>query len=138
MLRQQHPRFLERQASDPSRSGRGDPTNDAELPRINDSTFAAGKTGFWTAGDTVAYFADTKIEYTARVPLIQTVIAGVMKKNPRLLGLKVYALKNTSPRPVVVADGKDRRPRARPAAKQRRMSSPTAASTFSSRPAPWR
>jgi len=82
------------------------PTNDAELPRINDSTFAAGNTGFWTAGDTTAYFADTRIEYTARVPQIQTVIADVMKKNSRLLGLKVYALKN-SPTPVVVADGKE-------------------------------
>lgn len=81
----------------------GAPTNDVA---INDSTFAAGKTGFWTAGDTVAFFADTRIEYTARVPLIQTVIADVMKKNPRLLGLKVYALKN-SPIPVVVADGKE-------------------------------
>jgi len=81
----------------------GDPTNDVA---INDSTFAAGKTGFWIAGDTVAYFADTRIEYTARVPLIQTIIADVMKKNSRLLGLKVYALKN-SPVPVVVADGKD-------------------------------
>jgi hypothetical protein len=81
----------------------GAPTNNVA---INDSTFAAGKTGFWTAGDTVACFVDTRIEYTARVPLIKTVIAGVMKKNPRLLGLKVYALKNSST-PVVVADGKD-------------------------------
>jgi len=83
------------------------PTNDAEMPRINDSTFAIGKTGFWTAGDTTAFFADTRIEYTARVPQIQTVIADVMKKNSRLLGLKVYAIKN-SPTPVVVADGKEK------------------------------
>jgi hypothetical protein len=74
---------------------------------VNDSTFPAGKVGFWTAGDTAAYFADTRIDYTARVPLIQTVLASVMKKNPRLLGLKVYALKN-SPAPVVVADGRDK------------------------------
>jgi hypothetical protein len=83
----------------------GAPTNDAELPRINDTTFPAGMIGFWTAGDTVAYFADARIEYTARVPLIQTVIANVIKKNPRLLGLKVYSRKN-SPTAVVVADGK--------------------------------
>jgi len=83
----------------------GAPTNDVQLPRINDTTFPAGMTGFWIAGDTVAYFADTHIEYTAHVPLIQTVIADVIKKNPRLLGLKVYSLKN-SPTPVVVADGK--------------------------------
>jgi hypothetical protein len=82
------------------------PTNDSELPRINDSTFATGKTGFWTAGDTSARFADTRIDYTARVPQIQTVIADVMKKNSRLLGLKVYALKN-SKTPVIVADGKE-------------------------------
>ena len=84
----------------------GAPTNNVELPRINDTTFASGQTGFWIAGDTLAYFADTRIEYTARVPLIQTVIADVMKKNSRLLGLQVYALKN-SPTPVLVADGKD-------------------------------
>ena len=80
----------------------GAPTNDVA---VNDSTFAAGMAGFWTAGDTVAYFADTRIDYTPRVPLIRTVIAEVMKKNSRLLGLKVYALKN-SPTPLVVADGK--------------------------------
>jgi hypothetical protein len=83
----------------------GAPANDAGQPRINDSTFASGRTGFWTARDTSARFSDTRIDYTARVPLIQTVIAGVIKKNSRLLGLKVYALKN-SPTPVVVADGK--------------------------------
>jgi hypothetical protein len=84
----------------------GAPTNDDQLPRINDSTFAAGKTGFWTAGDTVAYFSDTQIDYTARVPLIQTVVADVMKKNSRLLGLRVFALKSSAT-PVVVADAKD-------------------------------
>ena len=103
---------------------------------VNDSTFPAGKVGFWTAGDTAAYFADTRIDYTARVPLIQTVIAGVMKKNSRLLGLKVYALKN-SPTPVVVADGKDK-DLGSPAARRRRMSSPAARSTISRKPAMWR
>jgi len=80
-------------------------TNGAEMPRINDTTFPAGQIGFWTAGDTAACFADTRIEYTARVPLLQTVIADVVKKNSRLLGLKVYSLKNSTV-PVVVADGK--------------------------------
>jgi len=80
----------------------GAPTNDVA---INDSTFTAGKVGFWTAGDTSACFAEAHIDYTERVPLIQTVIASVMKKNSRLLGLKVYGFKNT-PGPVVIADGK--------------------------------
>ncbi|MGD1085853.1 MAG: family 16 glycoside hydrolase [Verrucomicrobiota bacterium] len=84
----------------------GAPTNDAQLPRLNDSTFATGKFGFWTAADTVAYFADTRIDYTPRVPLIQTAVAEVMKKNSRLLGLKVFEFRD-SPAPVLVADGKE-------------------------------
>ena len=85
----------------------GAPTNDASLPRINDTTFAAGKTAFWIASDTSARFADTRIEYSARIPQIKSVIADVIKKNNRLLGLKVYALNKNSTTPVVVADGKD-------------------------------
>jgi hypothetical protein len=84
----------------------GAPTNEADLPRLNDTTFPTGRAGFWTAADTTAYFADTRIDYTGRVPLIQTVIDGVVKKYPRLLGLRVYALKNSSA-PVVVADAKE-------------------------------
>ena len=80
----------------------GAPTNDAA---VNDSTFGTGNVGFWTAADTVAYFADARINYAPRVPLIQTAIAEVSKKYPRLLGLKVYALKN-SDTPVLIADGK--------------------------------
>jgi hypothetical protein len=81
----------------------GAPTNEVA---INDTTFAAGKFGFWTAADTVACFADTRIDYTTRVPFIQTVVSAVMKKNPRLLGLKVYEFRN-SPTPVLVADGRE-------------------------------
>jgi len=72
---------------------------------INDSTFAAGKAGFWTAADTVASFADPRIDYTPRVPLIQTAVAEVTRKYPRLLGLKVYSLKDSSV-PLVIADAK--------------------------------
>jgi hypothetical protein len=79
----------------------GAPTNGLA---VNDSTFALGKVGFWTDADTVAYFADTRIDYTPRVPLIQALVAGVMSKNPRLLGLKVYEMKG-SDTPVLVADG---------------------------------
>jgi hypothetical protein len=72
---------------------------------INDSTFATGQAGLWTASDTVAYFADTRIDYTPRVPMIQTVVAEVIKKYPRLLGLKIYSMKNSAV-PVVIADAK--------------------------------
>jgi hypothetical protein len=85
----------------PARAGA--PTNDLA---INDSTFSTGKIGFWTASDTVAYFSDTRIDYTPRVPLIQTAVAAVVAKNPRLLGLKVYEMKDSGA-PVLVADAKE-------------------------------
>jgi hypothetical protein len=74
---------------------------------INDSTFASGKVGFWTDADTVAYFTDTKIDYTSRVPFIQNAVAGVMEKYPRLLGLKVYEIRGSAT-PILVADGKEK------------------------------
>jgi hypothetical protein len=80
----------------------GAPTNDVA---VNDNTFATGKIGFWTAGDTTASFAEARVNFTERVPLIQTVVAGVTKKYPRMLGLTVYAMRD-KPDPVVVADGK--------------------------------
>ena len=111
----------------------GSPTNDAALPRINDTTFAAGKTGFWTAADTSARFADTRIEYSARVPQIQTVIAAVMKKNDRLLGLKVYALRRT-PRPRWSWPTARAKTSDRPAARPRRSASPRARPSVSGSP----
>ena len=80
----------------------GAPTNDVA---INDNTFGTGQIGFWAAGDTVASFAETKVTFSERVPLIQTVVASVTKKYPRMLGLTVYAMKD-KPEPVVVADAK--------------------------------
>ena len=47
----------------------GAPTNDSSLPRINDTTFAAGKTAFWIASDTSARFDGTRIAGTAPASL---------------------------------------------------------------------
>jgi hypothetical protein len=62
------------------------------LPELVDNTFGTGKIGFWTKSDSLSYFVDTKIDYIPRVPLAQTVVQEVLKKNSRLIDLKIYAL----------------------------------------------
>ena len=57
---------------------------------LNDSTFSAGKIGFWTKSDAVSYFGDTTIDYTPVVPAAQLLVRDIMKKYPRILGLRIY------------------------------------------------
>jgi hypothetical protein len=72
------------------------------MPPLNDSTFAAGKIGFWTKSDAVSYFGDTTIVYTPRVPMAQTLVQGMMQKQPRILELRIYAL-NDKGEPQIIA-----------------------------------
>jgi hypothetical protein len=60
------------------------------MPPLNDSSFSAGKIGFWTKSDAVSYFGDTKIDYTPMVPAAQTLVRDIMKKYPRIQGLRIY------------------------------------------------
>ncbi len=60
------------------------------MPTLNDSSFSAGKIGFWTMSDAVSYFGDTTIDYTPMVPAAQALVNGIMKKYPRILGLRIY------------------------------------------------
>ncbi len=76
----------------------GAPTNDLA---INDTTFSRGKIGFWTKADSKCYFVDARVQYTPRVPYAQAVVNNIVKKYPRLLGLKVYAGKDSG-LPVVI------------------------------------
>jgi hypothetical protein len=62
------------------------------MPPLNDNSFPAGKIGFWTKSDAVSYFSDASITYTPRVPLAQTIVQGMIKKYPRLIGLHIYTL----------------------------------------------
>ena len=55
-------------------------------------TFASGKIGFWTMADAVSYFADTRIDYRPRVPAAQALVNSTMKRQPRILTLRLYAL----------------------------------------------
>jgi hypothetical protein len=58
---------------------------------LNDSTFSAGKIGFWTKSDAVSYFGDTTIGYTPIVPAAQLLVDDILKKYPRIVGLRIYA-----------------------------------------------
>jgi hypothetical protein len=71
------------------------------MPTLNDSSFSAGKIGFWTKSDAVSYFGDTTIDYTPIIPAAQLLVRDVMKKYPRILGLRIYSLdENGQPRIV--------------------------------------
>lgn len=54
------------------------------------NALTSGKVAFWTKSDSVSYFTDAKIVYVPFSSPIQGFVRDVMKKYPRLLGLKVY------------------------------------------------
>jgi hypothetical protein len=62
------------------------------MPPLQDNSFAAGKIGFRTKSDAVCYFSDPVIHYTPLVPRAQTVVQGILKEQPRIVGLRIYTL----------------------------------------------
>jgi hypothetical protein len=62
------------------------------FPPLTDTSFKGGKIAFWTKSDSVSYFTDTAVIYTPKVPLAQSLVQGMLKKYPRIIALKVYAL----------------------------------------------
>ena len=72
------------------------------MPTITDRSQPEGKLGFWTKSDAVSYFCDAEIEYTPRIPVAQALVDNVMEQQPRILGLRIYALDDKG-RPRVIA-----------------------------------
>jgi hypothetical protein len=62
------------------------------MPLQVPTTFATGKIGFWTMSDAVSYFDNTTIDYKPRVPMAQALVNSIMKQQPRILTLRIYAL----------------------------------------------
>jgi hypothetical protein len=62
------------------------------MPTLNDSSFAAGKIGFWTKSDSVSYFGDSRINYTVREKPAEVLVRETLKKYAKLRGLKLYVL----------------------------------------------
>ncbi|MDB6053948.1 MAG: hypothetical protein JWN25_1471 [Verrucomicrobiales bacterium] len=75
------------------------------FPLMTDNTFREGKIGFWTKSDSVSYFSDTQIHYTPRVIFAQLLVNDLLKQNPRLLGVKIFAInpKTSAPLQIVAS-----------------------------------
>ncbi len=79
------------------------------MPELTDNSFSDGKIAFWTKSDSVSYFSDLKISYTPREYLAQALVRELMKKYPRLLGMRIYCTTTKNPELRIVAsnDPKD-------------------------------
>src|SRR5213078_3369568 len=73
------------------------------IPELQQDTFPKGKIGFWTKSDSVSYFADAKISYTPLEVPAQALVREVLKRYPRLLGLKVYVNSTGKKSPLLIA-----------------------------------
>jgi hypothetical protein len=73
------------------------------IPTLTDNSFTVGRIGFWTKSDSVSYFADAHLEFTPRVPFIQTLLQQTREQFPRVLALKVYAKTPETPQLRIVA-----------------------------------
>ncbi len=78
------------------------------IPPLTDTSFAAGKLGYWTKSDAISYFTDTKIVYTPRETQAQVLVRNTVTANPRLVGLKIYLSdENGVPRVAASKDEKE-------------------------------
>ena len=71
--------------------------------------FTSGRIAFWTKADSVAHFADARMTYAPREKFATVLVRETMAANPRLLGLKIFELrdKETTPRMVASNDAKE-------------------------------
>ena len=72
------------------------------IPELADTSFPAGKIGFWTKSDSECRFADTRINYTPREPLAVALVRDCLKDNPRLVGVKIY-VRDEKGEPQIIA-----------------------------------
>jgi hypothetical protein len=72
------------------------------IPTLHDSSFTSGKIGFWTKSDSVSYFGETHIIYTPLEAPAQAIVAEMLKKYPRLLGMDIYVASKTGEMPALV------------------------------------
>jgi len=61
------------------------------IPEITDNTFNDGKIALWTKSDSVSYFTDLKLSYTARETLARILVRDALQRYPRLLGIRIIS-----------------------------------------------
>ncbi len=70
--------------------------------------FSAGRVAFWTKADSVAYFSEARLVYTPRESFAHALVREAMQANPRLLGLKIFALRDGEKLPKVIASNHEK------------------------------
>ena len=74
------------------------------MPTLGDNSFAEGKIGFWTKSDSVSYFSDAAVNFTPRIPAAQSLVNAILEKQPRIVGLRIYALEaNTNATRIIAS-----------------------------------
>ncbi len=73
------------------------------IPPLKDSSFSAGKVGFWTKSDSVSYFTDLKVTYKPRESFARGLVRETMQRSPRLLGLKIFGTPDGQNGPLILA-----------------------------------
>lgn len=61
------------------------------IPQLTDNTFTSGHFALWTMADSVSQFSDIRVTYVPSVTLAEQLVADLMKRYDRLLGLSIYA-----------------------------------------------
>ena len=57
------------------------------MPPLNDSSFTIGHVGFITKSDTIAHFADARIDYHPREAVADALVREALERYPRLKGV---------------------------------------------------
>jgi hypothetical protein len=78
------------------------------IPPLTDNTFMRGKLGFWTKSDAVSYFVDAKVTYVPQERPAQVLVRDLMKRYPRLVGIKIFALSGEPSRLQVIASSQEK------------------------------
>lgn len=60
------------------------------MPPLHDNAFTEGKIGFWTKSDSLTYFSSGHVDFTPRVPVAQQMVDNVMRKETKILDLRIY------------------------------------------------
>ncbi|HLP77323.1 MAG TPA: family 16 glycoside hydrolase [Candidatus Paceibacterota bacterium] len=81
--------------------------NDA-IKLIDNTARKSGKIGFCTKADTTGEFVDLRIAYTPHEPLARALVKDALKEFPRVLGLKIFAVRNGSGTPTIVASNDEK------------------------------
>lgn len=69
----------------------------AALPELTDNSHLAGRIGFLTKSDSVAYFSDLQVTYKPLETLASTLVRLVLEKQPRLLDVQVLGMTPKQP-----------------------------------------